>query len=560
MQVSFRGQVFAALLGLALLTAVLAAGNSGAAQPRLNDTYVEAMVGSPRLVNPLLASSETDRDLAYLLFSGLTRVDTQGAIRPDLASSWEISPDGKVYTFTLRPDALWHDGKPLTSDDVFFTIALLRDKNFPGDPVLAETWRDVQVDVPTRSIVRLTLPAADSSFLQNTTLGILPRHLWTEVRPAQLESSELNRAPVGSGSWRYARSNAAIGDPASTDSLAPTSNAGQGQAVPGVLLERVVKRKAAGFSRIWFRPYPTAGAALTAFEKGEVHALGHVPAEQVETLSAMEGVTLHRQELARYTMLIFNARSPLLDNAQTRRALELAVDREALVGDTLQGQARAADSPVLPNSWAYDASSVHAPYNPAEAGRLLDAQGWVPGSNGLRARNGVTLSLVLAVNKDAPMQVAVARQIEGQLERVGVEAQLALVERDTLLRNYLVPRAFHMVIATYEARGADPDLYNYWHSSRPEESSLNFSGWSNPAADAALEASRLAADRAARAPYLAEFQRAFKADVPAVILYTPLYIYATRAPVEGVSLPRIDLLNPAQRFDTIDAWRLSTSR
>jgi peptide/nickel transport system substrate-binding protein len=211
---------------------------------------------------------------------------------------------------------------------------------------------------------------------------------------------------------------------------------------------------------------------------------------------------------------------------------------------------------VLSQSWAYNPSTPHREHNPAEARRLLDAAGWVVGPGGVRVRNGVTLTLALAANKEAPANVAVATQIAEQLREVGIDAKLALVGRDTLLRDYLARRAFHIVLASWEAQGVDPDVRDYWHSPGPGVGGLNFSGWSNRQADQALDTALLTLDVGSRATEYATFQDAFAQDVPGVVLYSPLYTYATRAPASGVSLPSTDMLSPAYRFDTIANWYL----
>jgi peptide/nickel transport system substrate-binding protein len=294
---------------------------------------------------------------------------------------------------------------------------------------------------------------------------------------------------------------------------------------------------------------------------GEVHGLGHIPADRLREVQAVPGVTVHRQALARYTMLLINVRSPLFDRVETRQALEYAIDREALVEQGLKGEARPAHSPILPQSWAYDDAITPRPYDPAQARKLLDTAGWLMTDGGVRMRDGVTLTVVLAANSDVPSNVAVARQIERYLRDVGVDVQLALVSRESLLRNYLGPRAFHLVLASWEAQGADPDVYDYWHSSQASvKGGLNFSGWTNPDADRALEAARQTPDRATRARHYADFQRVFYQDVPAIILYSPLYAYATRRPATGAALPSYELLGPAYRFDTLRYWGLQADR
>lgn len=573
MQLSFRLQILIAAVGATVLAAVLlvtaGAANGTTALPS-GGTYVEALVGAPRYVNPLLASSDTDTDLAHLVFSGLTRIASDGAIAPDLASRWDVSQDSRVFTFTLKPDARWQDGPAVTAADVLFTLDLVRRPDFPGDPALATPWKNVDVSSPNTQTVVFKLPASNASFLQYTTFGLLPKHLWGSVQNANaLLASPLNQSPVGSGPWRYANATpvasvqpADTGGGSESGDNGATTSAGAG--ADGVLLERspYVQASSSAISRLWFRPYPTFGAALTAFKAGEVHGLGHIPDGQIAEVAAVPGVQLHTQSFARYTMLIFNLQAPELDKAETRRAIALAIDRKALVRGSLAGLAEPAESPVLSGSWAYNPQAAgQVTYDPAEAGRLLEAAGWKLGADGIRIRNGERLGLVLTANIDLPQDVATAGQIAAALKMVGVEVKQALVSRDTLLNTYLAPGAFHMALTGWRAAGADPDISTYWHSAQGSAAgNLNFTGWHNPAADQALDAALATPDQSARAADYRTFQSLFVADTPGTILYSPLYTYATRAPAIGVTLPNAPLLTPAQRFDTMQGWSVAGSR
>jgi peptide/nickel transport system substrate-binding protein len=568
MSFSFKKQAVTALAGLALIIAALAI-TASASVPRSSQpapstsgsTYVEAIVGAPRFVNPLLAASDTDADLAHLVFSGLSRVDSEGNIALDMASEWQVSPDGLVYTFTLKPDLKWHDGKPVTSDDVLNTLGLLRAPDFPGDPTLVARWRDITVEAPSPQAVRFTLLTPNASFLQFTTLGIVPRHLWSSVKPAEIAVSDLNQSPIGSGPWRYVRDESS--SPGAASNPQGTPMPGGISPAEGVLLEPNPDLPSAnpGIARIWFRLYPTFGAALSGFKMGEAHGLGHIPSDRMGEVEAVPGVALHRQGLARYTMLILNLRSPLFDKVETRQAIELAIDREALVAQALGGLGRPLESPILPGSWAHDPSIKIRGYSPAESRRLLDSVGWRLGAGGLRVRDGVTMTVALAANKDISANVTAAQQITGYLKAVGIDAQLALVGRDALLQEYLNPRAFHMVLAGWEASGADPDLFQYWHSSQANvQGGLNFSGWSNAQADEALQGALFTHDKEERTRRYVSFQQTFYADAPSVILYSPFYTYATRSPAMGVTLPPTDILAPSARFDTAHTWSLAGSR
>jgi peptide/nickel transport system substrate-binding protein len=204
---SIRWQVLLILLGVVLvgiLLTYLAINYTTVLRPGHGGTYVEGIAGFPRHLNPLLSGyNDVDRDLCALVFSGLTRLNEHGEVEADLARGWEITPDGLNYTFYLRSNAYWHNGAPLTADDVIFTISLLQDPDFPGPPDLgANVWRTVKTEKVDRRTVRFTLPEAYAPFLDYTTVGILPAHILGETRSAALPDVAFNLNPVGSGPFQ----------------------------------------------------------------------------------------------------------------------------------------------------------------------------------------------------------------------------------------------------------------------------------------------------------------------------------------------------------------------
>ncbi|MGN6674411.1 MAG: ABC transporter substrate-binding protein, partial [Thermomicrobiales bacterium] len=168
------------------------------------DVYREAIVGAPTMLNPLLASSQPDRDLSALIFSGLTRTDATGGVVPDLAKSWQVSGDGKTYTFPLRDDVTWQDGQAFTSRDVLFTIRLMQDAAFPGDSGLADFWRSITVETPDDHTVVCTLTKPFAPFLAYTSIGIVPQHILGATKASDLASEPFNLHPVGTGPYAFA--------------------------------------------------------------------------------------------------------------------------------------------------------------------------------------------------------------------------------------------------------------------------------------------------------------------------------------------------------------------
>src|SRR5213594_3472483 len=196
-----------AVLGLGVIglaTAWLTVGSSitGSSEDQ-PERMVEAVVGSPARINPLFVHlNDTDRDISSLVFSGLTRLGSNGQILPDLADTWDISPDGKQVTFRLRRGVVWQSGSSFTADDVVFTYSLLADPNLPGDPEQAPLWRQVQCTNPDQLTVVCQLQAAFAPFLAYTTVGILPKSILQGVDGKSLHDNSFNENPVGTGPYR----------------------------------------------------------------------------------------------------------------------------------------------------------------------------------------------------------------------------------------------------------------------------------------------------------------------------------------------------------------------
>ena len=161
------------------------------------------MVGSLGRLNPLLDwNNPADRDIDRLVFSGLIKFDSHGLPQPDLAESWGTSTDGTIYNFTIRPKAEWHDGTPVTSDDVIFTIDLIKSSSlFPQD--IRDLWSQIDVKKLDDKNLKFTLPEPFAPFLDYATFGILPKHLLGTTVPDQLANARFNIDPVGTGPYKF---------------------------------------------------------------------------------------------------------------------------------------------------------------------------------------------------------------------------------------------------------------------------------------------------------------------------------------------------------------------
>ncbi|MGD2103707.1 MAG: ABC transporter substrate-binding protein, partial [Anaerolineae bacterium] len=260
-----RWQLVLILLGvvlLVLLLTYLAVNYTTVLRPGHGGTYVEAIAGEPHVLNPLLSGfNPPDQDLSSLVFSGLTRLDDDGKVEPDLASGWEIGADGLSYTFHLRSNAYWHDGTPVTADDVILTLKLIQDPQFRGPTdVGADVWRMVDIEKVDRLTVQFTLEEPYAPFLDYTTVGILPAHKVAGIGAVDLATASFNLAPIGSGPFQVEEIQSEQGE------------------VTSIVLKQFSRyyRARPYLDRIQFRFYPDPKASLDGYQAGEVEGVARV--------------------------------------------------------------------------------------------------------------------------------------------------------------------------------------------------------------------------------------------------------------------------------------------
>ena len=496
--------------------------------------YREAVVGTPTMLNPLLATNQVDRDLSALIFSGLTRADARGEIVPDLAESWKVEEDGRRYVFTLRQGVTWHDGQPFTARDVLFTIQLMQDAAFPGSPVLADFWRTVAVETPDDRTVICTLPRTFAPFLAYTGIGILPEHLLASVKSGDLPNDAFNLQPVGTGPFAFEEL-----DTAKVEVALKPHAAYYGQK--------------AQLEGLRFRAYPNTQAAIQAVVQGDVDGIGYIPARSLPQAGAIGNTAnVYGPSLAGYTALFLNLKKPAFAEREVRQALALATDREALVRDGLQGWGTPGNSPILPSSWAYAAQSW--PHDVTRAKQLLDGAGWKPAADGVLQKNGQRLEFQLLTDND-PARSAVANLLAAQYGAIGAKV-IVVVRTPEEVTQLVATRNYESALSGWEGLAADPDPYQGWHSSQAE-TGYNFADWTNQQADQLLEEGRLTTDNGKRKAAYATFQQIFATEVPSLILYYPQYHFAVSKRIEGVTADPLD--TPADRFRNIADWHFAAN-
>jgi peptide/nickel transport system substrate-binding protein len=536
-----RWQAVIALLGIALLVALLRYASYGfttVTVPDRGGSYVEGVAGTPQYLNPLLSQyNQVDDTLVYLLFNGLTRLDEQGNVVPDLADGWLVSDDGLTYDFRLKPGLVWHDGHPVTAADVLYTVNAMQSEDFPGVPWLSTLWRTVTVEAPEGPeglYVRFTLGQLLPSFLDYTTIGLLPAHIWQDVPVAQMRESQYNTRPVGTGPFMVERLTATRAD---------------------LVVNPRYPGKTPYLAGISFRFYPDHESLLTAYDRDEIDGVSWLWPQDVATAAERTDMNVFSAPLSGYTLVYLNQdnpNTPFFKETQVRVALLYALDRQGLIDRVMQGQGLVAHSPILPGTWAYDPDILQHPYSPESANAILDEAGWVDSDgDGVRDRDGVKLAFILLGNDTALLD-----ELARMWAAVGVQATPQAVSLPGLTSDFLIPRTFDAAVAHWDLVG-DPDPYPLWHSTQIQEGQ-NYGGWDERVADEAIERARATNDRAQRRNEYIQWQHIFAEEVPALLLYHPVYSFGVRDKVRNVSIGPLN--SPAERFRTIADWYIVTRR
>ncbi|MBI4786354.1 MAG: peptide ABC transporter substrate-binding protein [Chloroflexi bacterium] len=539
-----RWQALIALVGIAFLSAVLALlalSSTTIERPDFGGTYIEGIAGRPSAINPLFSQyNDVDRDIAALVFTGLTRVDETGAITPDLATQWTISPDGLVYTFTLRTNVRWHDGVGFAADDVLYTINAMQDPGYKGPPNLSTFWRTVAITQVDDVTIRFQLTQPYAPFLNYTAIGLLPAHLLRDVPPAELLQNPFNRRPVGTGPFQIAD--------VTSDSLNLDVNKNYYGPRPYL-------------SRIQFKFYSDYESIFAAFNRGEVEGISRILPGYLPKARTTTNLRLYNARLGGYSLILLNLTKAPFQDKQVRQALMYAIDRQHTIDEFLQGQGVVASSPIEPGSWAFDSTSSQYPFDVEKAKGLLESAGWRDANgDGVREKDRQALEFTF-VTSDDPARVAIANEIAKGWEAVGVKAAVQPVPASLLVQNVLRPRQFDAVLYEWRNLTSDPDQYENWHQTQiPSTTNLgqNYSGLNDREISEALEAARRTSDQGKRAELYRRFQELFADRIPALLLFYPVYSYGVDARVQGVQVA--PMLAPSDRFRNIALWYLKTKR
>lgn len=463
------------------------------AGPRYGGTLVVAALDPGRL-NPALTPSGTTHPVTGQIFNGLIRLDRNFDPVPDLAQTWEVTPDGKTYTFKLAEGVRWHDGTPFTSADVKFTYEQVLLKLHPRTRTLAQVIEGI--DTPDDTTVVFRLKNRYTPFvlwLDEDNGAILPKHLYEGTDPL---TNPANAKPIGTGPFKLESSKA-------------------GDTYTLVRNPHYFKDGLPYLDRIVFRVILAPPQAVQALEAGEVNMLLYPDPAQVNRLEALPGVVVSedgREGFARVIRLIPNLRREPFDDVRVRRAIAYAIDRDVVASAGYAGTMAPATGPVsrgLTEFYTDDVAKYPRDLDKAKA--LLDEAGLEPGPDGVRLR----ISLLYDMGFSRPAEI-----LKEQLKDVGIELNLILMEFNAWVKKLYIDWDFELGYSQF-TDPPDPDIGlrgRFECANVVKAPFANGGGYCNPKVDELFQKAASEPDHDTRVEMYHEVQRIIAEDQNQIFL------------------------------------------
>lgn len=519
--------------------------------PTNGGSLSEGIIGSPRFVNPVLAISDVDHDLTSLIYSGLMKSTDDNSLVPDLAESYNISSDGLVYTFVLRDDIYFHDGEKVTADDVEFTINKIQDSTIksPKRP----GFYDVKIEKVDEKTIKFILKTSYSPFLDNLTIGILPKHLWDNLNSDQFPLSQYNVEPIGSGPYKVTK----------MDTLKKNM-----LLIPTYYELNAFDKYVSGkpfIEKLIIRFYKDEQLLIDAYNNKEIESINSISPEKIADIKLNKNAEVNVVPLPRIFAVFFNqSQSEALGYPEVRKALNLAVDRNQIVSEVLSGYGKPLYGPIPENliNKEYDKEDINKNIeNTDDAIKILTKAGWIQStttgimSKKISKTKTIELSITISTLNSSDL-VKTAELVKSSWEKIGAKVEIKQFDFGDLQQSIIRPRNFEALLYG-EVVGRDMDFFAFWHSSQRNDPGLNISMYANAKVDKLLEDARKTLDNSSRIAKYESFADEIEKDIPAVFLYSPEFIYITPGKVKGLSLWTVTL--PFERFLNINNWYIETN-
>jgi peptide/nickel transport system substrate-binding protein len=491
------------LIVVVVLQTILYNQSYRAPGPAPGGTYAEGVVGEISSFNPLYSATEDEIAVSRLMYSSLLTLDDTNNLRSLAAENYTVSNDGLTYNVKLRGDVRWQNSNnTLTADDVIFTVSLIQDPLVSS--TLYDTWRSVKTEKIDNNSVQFTLRSPLAMFPHALTFGILSKENLGDIKPAEIREYLSENVARGSGPFIY-------------------HNTSTSQAKNKIISFNANPNYFLGKPKIdslTVGTFVDATGMIESWKAGEINVAVDIPLKAAQNLALTNLSDIVATPIDRGIYAIFNNSRPTTSNKAIRQALQLAINRDsvrelAAVGGIWSNEL---NTPIAPGIFNSIDRLKQPAYNPTEAARLLDVEGWAIGADKLRMKGDTPMTIEIVTLHDSDYEIAAGALAE-QWRTIGIDAKVILADAGTIQQNYIIPRAYDVLVYQMQL-GADPDVYSYWHSSGAKAQGLNLANFNSPISDLALSRGRTGVNREANYQI---FVNDWLDKVPAIALYQSNY-------------------------------------
>jgi peptide/nickel transport system substrate-binding protein len=510
--------------GGVLLAACTPAAPSGAtATPgvaiKKGGTVIEGGTVDPQGFNPLLATTGTTQIVTGLLWEPLLDIDAKNELTPALAESLPVSTDAKTYTFKLRKDLKWSDGKPITSDDVLFTFKLIFDpayKEFSSFMRGQAEQLIASVDAPDAQTVTLVAKAPNASFLATYgVVRILPKHIIGTLTGKELNTAEFNNAPpVASGPFKFAK-----WDKSAEVRLVRNDSYWRGPSNIDTYIRKVLG---------------SDDKVATQLKLGEVH-MGKIAPTDQPSIENDANIQAIRYVSRAYWFYATQLGHKVLAEKPVRQALRWAIDAERIKKVAFLDKGEVATTHLPAWNWGSDKNpTIKYAYDPNKAKQMLDAAGWKVGASGVREKDGTPMKFSISVGTGSTEAGLIAQILQEQWKAVGADIEIRQRAAQQLVADVVQKHDFEVWVANV-SQSQDPDFMSQFYlSGNAKPGGINFTDYKNPQIDKLFDDARATADIAKRKELYKQIQGILLDDLPLASLVLPVDTMAVQKRVQDV--------------------------
>jgi peptide/nickel transport system substrate-binding protein len=525
------------LLVTMLLGVMIASGNDALAGRKKDGkpdggTLSYGEYGRPATLDPITSNEMISLRITELIFNGLVGINEKQEIVPELAERWDVSKDGRTYTFSLRKDVMWHakDGeqpKPFTADDVVFTYAvMMHPKTITPLKVRYEFIASVEkVDDAT---VRFTLKRPILNALAKFSFKIIPKH-----GPANKEfltrDDPFVQQPIGTGPYLLKGMT-----PEREIILVANDNYFKGRPHIDTFTEK---------------PFADQNILTQALMFNAIDMIVLVNPRDIAEIQGDKRFILQPYNALSYSFFGYNVRNPFLADKRVRKAFTLAVNRQEMLDSFFNGQGTIISGPFAPGSWAYNLDVQPFSFDPQKAVALLQEAGFSRGPDGFMQKDGKTLVLTLKVpiEKESEAVKRVVLAFKNYLKNVGADIRVEFKEWQAWKEDVFLDHEFDIIFASWVFDDS-ADISSLFHSGEIGSWKNNFGGYANPEVDGLINESKLTLDHEKRRTINRRLHAILAEENPYTFLWTLTNYAAYHKKVRRVAI------HPYKFFTFADEW------